>query len=160
MSEFDKYRTDKEGEVHISNEDLEGCGVSFYPLGDEENPNKFGIKMILPESVMKRIDFEKMESGEHAPGYYTMGQMLEAMVVMSRQLQLHPNCVEITNFDGTTHDVSDVGLRELLGEMAGAMGADAEAAYEREKEQGIVPDGLSFEDWLSFHDLEPTGSKH
>ncbi len=156
----DSYRTDDPGVVHIPNEELDGSGISFYSLGSEDRPNDFGIKLTMPEEVLKQIDFDKMESGEHPPGYYTMGQMMEAMIIVSRQIQLHPNCIEVTNFDGSKHDVSDIGMQQVMEAITSAMGGSNEEAYKKEKEQGIIPDSLSYEDWLEFHNLEPEGSSH
>ena len=140
---------EEEGEVHITNEELSGIRLELYAVKSETNKNAFGVRVVLPESVQERIDFDKMASGEHPSGYYTMGQMMEVLVC--HQTQLHPNCVEVENFTGEKHDVSDIGVKDMLDKIIESVTPDLEAQYKKEVEKGIVPKGLSFDDWVEFN---------
>ncbi len=141
-------RTDTLGKKHFTNEQISGVYLQFYHVPNEENENLFGARVVLPPEVMADIDLKKMASGEHAEGHYTMGQLMEVAVVLCRQAQLHPNCVEVENFDGSKVDVSDIGLEQVLESMMGSAEGLAKEQFEEEKAKGLVPDGMTFEDWI------------
>lgn len=141
-------KTGKKGTVHFTNEDLDGLSVKIHNLPD----GKFGFEIVLPESVKEQIDFDKIESGEHPDGYYTMDQLFEVAIMIGKNLTMHPDCHEAANFDGTKEDVSEIGIDKII---ASALQEAAQETYEDEKRRGIIPDGLSFEDWL---EIEAGGS--
>lgn len=141
-------RTEHVGSVHFTNEQISGVYLQFYHVPHETKENLFGARVVLPKEVIEKIDLGKMKSGEHEDGYYTMGQIMEVAVVLCRQAQLHPNCVEVENFDGSKHDVSDIGLGEVLEAMMGSAEEVARTQFEQEKAKGMIPDGMSFDDWI------------
>jgi len=133
-------RTETKGTVHFENEELSGIHIKYYHVKGD----KFGVEVVLPEAVAKRIDIEKMQSGEHPKGYYTMGNMMEVIAVLTRHSVMHPDCVEVINFDGTKQDVSDIGVDKMMMEMLQGV---AQEQYEKEVAAGIVPEGMTFEEW-------------
>ncbi len=149
MSGLKASRTDTKGTVHFDNEELSGIHIKYYHVEGD----KFGVEVVLPEGIAKRIDIEKMQSGEHPKGYYTMGNMMEVIAVLTRQSVMHPDCVEVINFDGTKQDVSDIGVDKMMMEMLQGV---AQEQYEKEVAAGIVPDGMTFDEWteVSVPDAE------
>jgi len=143
-------RTDKKGTVHFTNEEISGVYLQFYHVPDPkgENDSLFGIRVVLPKEVMDKIDLAKMESGEHGDGHYTMGQLMEVAVVLCRQAQIHPNCVEVENFDGTATSVADLGLEQVLKSLMGDAEKIARQQFEEERARGMIPAGMKFEDWI------------
>lgn len=133
-------RTSKKGTVHFEDEELSGINIRFYHI----EGSKFGLEVCLPEKVLGRIDMDKMDSGEHPKGYYTMGHMMEVVAVLTKHAVMHPDCVEVINFDGSKQNVTDIGVDKMMMEMLHSV---AKEQYDREVAGGLVPDGMTFEEW-------------
>lgn len=140
MKKLKDYESTVKGTVHFTNDELSGIHIKFYHVEGD----KFGLELVLPKSVMDRIDISKMESGEHAKGYYTMGRLMEVASVLTKHAVMHPDCVEVTNFDGTKQSVKDIGIDKMLMEMLSGV---AQEQYDKEVAAGIVPEGMTFEEW-------------
>ena len=156
---FKDMRTDKLGTQHFTDEQLSGTCVRFYHIPDRgERTNLFGVEVVFPKVVMDEINMDYADE-DNPDGNITMGQLMEVVSILTKQAQLHPNCVEITNFDGTKHDVSDIGLEQLLEAITRGGGESmAKAQYDRELAAGTVPTGMSFEDWLEVADPDDLSS--
>ncbi len=137
---MDGNRTGKKGAVHFENEELTGTNIRFYHIEGD----KFGIEVCLPKDVTDRIDMKKIDSGEHPKGYYTMGRFMEVVTVLTKHAVMHPDCVEVTNFNGTKQNVSDIGVDKMMMEMLHSV---AHEQYDREVASGLVPEGMTFDEW-------------
>ena len=160
----DKYKTDKKGKQHFDNEAMSGVSLRLYHLPDKDGKtNLFGVEVVLPEKMRETLDFEM---AERERGSVTCGSLLEVVATLCKQVQLHPCCHEVTGFDGSKVDCSNIGLEDLIKSVMGEEGiieraeSAAREQYESEKKRGVIPDGLKFEDWLEFATPDPKAIKH
>jgi hypothetical protein len=152
---FKAMRTEKEGDQHFSNEQISGISLRFYHIEDkDERTNLFGCEVVLPKSVSEEINWEWAKEPEdqdpELAGTITMGQLMETVSVLCKQAQLHPNCMEITFFDGSKVDVSDIGMEDMLKSLLGKGEELAKAQFKDEKGKGMIPDGMTFDDWIEI----------
>ena len=146
---FDSHRTDKEGEQHFPNEELSGMCIRFYHVADRDGKtNLFGVELVLPPEVKEQINTDWME--EDSEKKITMGQLLEVGAVLTKQAQMHPCCVELIGFKGEKIDVSGIGMQDVLEALLDKSKGIAHQQFEEEKAKGMIPDGMTFDDWIEI----------
>lgn len=146
---FDSHRTEEQGDQHFSNEELDGMALRFYHVPDRgSKTNLFGVELVLPPAVKDKINLDWAD--EDSDKKITMGQLLEVGAVLCKQAQLHPGCVEVTGFDGAKIDVSGIGMEQVLESLLDKSKGLAMEQYEKEKGKGMVPDGMTFDDWIEI----------
>lgn len=146
---FDSHRTTDKGDQHFTNEELDGLCLRFYHVPDQgDRTNLFGCELVLPPAVREKINLDW--ANEDSEQKITMGQLLEVGAVLCKQAQLHPGCVEVTGFDGEKIDVSGIGMEQILDSLIDKSKGLAMEQYEKEKAKGMIPDGMSFDDWIEI----------
>jgi hypothetical protein len=139
------------GKTFWPNDEVSGVHIEFTHLSADEHPNggehKFGIKVVLPASMHDAVDWEKAKEDTEYRRSFASGSLMMHVDAMEKTLAMHPDCVEVTDFYGIKHDVSDIGLDQMLHEM---LEGTAREQYEEEKARGIVPTGMSFDEWCEI----------
>lgn len=145
---FDSSRTEKEGDQHFDNERISGICLRFYAIADKgDRKNLFGVEVVIPQDVRDEINWDYAD--EESEGTITMGQLMETVSVLCKQAQLHPNCMEVMDFSGNPQDVSGIGMEQVLESLMSKGQGIAKEQFEHEKARGMIPDGMTFDDWLS-----------
>lgn len=149
------------------NSEITGVSIRFYHTGVDTHPetggdHKFGIETVLPPVMKEGVDWERCKTDKEYREGFASDSLMMHVDAMEKSLAMHPDCVEVTDFFGRTHDVSDLGLEQLLGKIEGLVdeitAPAAQQAYEDEKARGLVPKDMSFDDWNEANDMMSAGT--
>lgn len=139
----------QKGKVHITNEELSGSSIVI----EHVEGNKFRGKLVVPQHVHDRVDFNG-EEFKKDPEQFTGESILGALMRMLQGLALEERCVEIENVDGKVTDVSGSSTLSMLKDIAtGAL----KEQYEKERASGVLPNSMSFDDWVEAQGLSDAG---
>lgn len=137
-----------DGTLHFPNEDVSGAALVFYHVSADDNPNggpnKFGIQTRVSKCMAEHTDMTRLDDEEYAK-QFTSGNIMEVLAGLEKTAAMHPDCVEVKCVKGHTHDVSSFGLESLLGNILKDV---AEEQYEEDKARGLVPHGMTFDEWV------------
>jgi hypothetical protein len=160
---------DKHGKLFFPNDEITGVNIEFYHVPKNEKnggEHKFGIRVVLPEPMRECVDWDKAKEDEEYRKSFAADSLMMHVDAMEKSLAMHPDCVEVIDFYQQAHDVSGLGLDTMMKSM---MEDIARSQYDEEVSRGIVPTGMSFEDWtevagpdkdMDLGDWTPSGDSH
>jgi hypothetical protein len=140
---------EKYGKTYWPNCEMEGIGVALYHLSKDQHPkggdNKFGMKMVLPQPMLDAVDWNRAKDDKEYRHTFGCDSLFMHVSALEKSLAMHPDCLEVTNFYGDKHDVSDMHIGSMVDDMLRGV---AREQYDSEKERGIVPNGMTFDEWM------------
>jgi hypothetical protein len=139
----------KYGKTFWPNEEISGVHIEFYHVPKNDvNPkggmHKFGIRTVLNESMRTGVDWDRALEDEEYRQSFASSSLMMHVDAMEKSLAMHPDCVEVEDFFGRKHDVTHMGIDNMLN---GVLEDIARAQYDEEKDRGVVPTGMSFKEW-------------
>ncbi len=148
--------TEKNGKTFYSNDEVTGVHIRFYHISADDHEHggehSFGIETILPEAMLTGVDWDRCEKDEEYRKSFASGSLMMHVDCMEKTIAMHPDCIEVMDFFGKKHDVSDLGIASLIEPM---MKEAAKEQYDKEKGRGIIPPNMSLEEWMDVVKASP-----
>ena len=146
----------RKGKTYYTNEEISGVLIRFYAVSADDHKeggeHKFGIETVLPDIMREGVDWERCKEDEDYRTSFTSGSLMMHVDCMEKTIAMHPDCIEVTDFFGKTHDVSDLGIKTLIEPM---IQEAAKAQYDKEKAKGIIPRNMSLKEWMDVVEASP-----
>lgn len=135
--------------LHIENEDLE-MTITIRPEGGE----KFSADLQYTAKVTEQLKQHPIPSGNDGGGQdpenpeFTAGGLFGVGGATISELAAHPNCVKARMGPTPWQHKEELGPKDLARQVVEKGMSIAREQYEQEKADGIVPDGMEFDDWI------------
>ena len=141
-------KASKKGKVHITNDELSGTCVKVT----HEGGGKFSATLVFPDGVSEKIPFGE-GLRDATTGTYTGESMLGVVYDLLQALAFHSDCtrVSVQEEDGGI-DCTKYNAEALVHDTIDKIGRQA---FEEERAKGLLPDGMTYEDWLEASDDTP-----
>jgi hypothetical protein len=115
-------------------------GVELYTI--DLKKGTFGARVVLPEG-RTASDYEG-DMIAFAPIEHAIRHILKAIALDER-------CLEVVDFNGEKTDVSDFDAEKMIIKLLEDAAKDmCKGQYDKLKQEGIIPDSMSFEDWVEM----------
>lgn len=154
---------EKFGKTYWPNSEISGVNIEFYHISGDDHEkgtaHTFGVKTVLPENMASAVDWERAQVDSEYAASFASDSLMMHVDAIEKTVAMHPECLEVIDFFGRTHDVSDLGIEKIIGELVKDMDREQ---YEEEKSKGIIPSDWTFEDWCEVTEAVvsvPDGTK-